>query len=160
MYYGMRPGVPLVGEGYDGDLSMQISMVMEALTCPGKVLLTMVLGRMGTSGDSRVGCCARGREIVWDGHQLCIYDHNHSGDERLYEGSSCGKISGNSHEQGGPGRDGGHNVVPRQRHRRINPISTIRGRELGEWFQEDVEMVLPHLKHQGAERPYLHSSRA
>ena len=35
----MRPGVPLVGEGYDGDLSMQMSMVMEALTCPGKVLL-------------------------------------------------------------------------------------------------------------------------
>ena len=55
---GPPPDVPLVGEGCDGDLSMQMSMVMEALTCPGKVLLLiklMVLGRMGTSGDGRVG---------------------------------------------------------------------------------------------------------
>ena len=59
VHHGTRPGVPLVGGGYDGDLSMQMSMVMEALTCPGKVLLLikllMVLGRMGTSGDGRVG---------------------------------------------------------------------------------------------------------
>ena len=55
---GPPPDVPLVGEGCYGDLSMQMSMVMEALTCPGKVLLLiklMVLGRMGTSGDGRVG---------------------------------------------------------------------------------------------------------
>ena len=52
---GPTPDVPLVGEGYDGDLSLQMSMAIEALTCPDKVLLLMVLGRMGTSGDGHVG---------------------------------------------------------------------------------------------------------
>ena len=68
--------VPLVGEGYDGDLSMQMSMAIKALTSPGKVLLLMVLGCMGTSG---VGLCARGSEIVWgeqDGHQKCNHDYS------------------------------------------------------------------------------------
>ena len=75
---GPTPDVPLVGEGYDGDLSTQMIMVMEALTCPSEVLLLMVLGCMGTSG---VGLCARGSEIVWgkqDGHQICTHNHNSS----------------------------------------------------------------------------------
>ena len=50
-------------------------------------------------------------------------------------------------------------VVPKRQYCRIIAISTIRGRE-PEWFQEDVEMVLPQLRHQDAKRPYSHSSRA
>ena len=33
MHHGAQPDVIPVGEGRDGDLSMQMSMVMEALTC-------------------------------------------------------------------------------------------------------------------------------
>ena len=78
MHHGTRPGVPLVGEGYDGDLSMQTSMVMEALTCPGKLLMLMVLGRMGTSSvifcatAQVLGKTVRGEQ---DGHQICIHNY-------------------------------------------------------------------------------------
>ena len=111
---GLSPDVPFVSEGCDGDLSTQMSMVTDAFTCLGEVLLLMALGRMGTSG---VGFCALARETVrgeQDGHQIWIHDHNsyriqHA---RAYmKGPSVGKISENFHEQGGPREDGGYTYV-------------------------------------------------
>ena len=45
---GLSPDVPLVSEGCDGDLSTQMSMVTDAFTCLGEVLLLMALGRPDT----------------------------------------------------------------------------------------------------------------
>ena len=76
---GTPPDVPLVGEGCDRDLSTWMIVVMDALTYSKKVLLMMVLGLMGTSGDIRVGLCARVREIVQDeqdGYQIRIHEYN------------------------------------------------------------------------------------
>ena len=43
------------GDGRNEDLSTWMSMVVEALTYSGMLLLLIVLGRMGTSGDGHVG---------------------------------------------------------------------------------------------------------